>query len=623
MKSDNLFVIILLTLMMAMMAACQADLPDPTARAATTTPTTIEKTVPSAPTDTAVLPTAGTKPAEEIFSYPMITERQCELFVPAGDVFGETIQCGYVIVPADRANPESKEIQLAYVILKATGNNPQPDPIIHVSGGPGLSATTRSTIVELALRYTPMRERRDIILYDQRGVGHSQPTFECTDFIKDADAVQSTFDSYNACQEGLRKAGYPAETFTTAVSATDLLDVMKALEYPSYNLYGISYGSRLLMSFIHHYPDEALVRSIILDSVDTLPEDLGTEYRTATHLLQKDLFESVFNACTEDPACAEVYPDLRSRFDVLAGQLNETPLILDEFTTIDGDTLFQYFFPYNFAVQNIPFQPRLITELEQGITTTLDLIRLGQIPEPETRTTFLPPEPPVVGDLLDLYLNCDDGSASDEVGQMTQMRSLWDAEPEIVAAFLNQSCDPETAAAAIEITDQNPSVFNHIISRFVPDDVQGLTPGINSKLNCTEQYPFHEDFSEIEANLQEAQLPDFYIEKTISEMLSTAEGCDAWQDALTAPTPQIYGGYPVLVLQGQFDSLTPPAWAETAVSAIPKAEYVLVPNAWHSIMGNNGPCPTNITQQFLTNPDADIDTACTEGMKVQFLLPLE
>ena len=48
---------------------------------------------------------------------------------------------------------------------------------------------------------------------------------------------------------------------------------MKALEYPSYNLYGISYGSRLLMSFIHHYPDEALVRSIILDSVDTPPED--------------------------------------------------------------------------------------------------------------------------------------------------------------------------------------------------------------------------------------------------------------------------------------------------------------------------------------------------------------
>jgi hypothetical protein len=228
---------------MAIMAACQADLPNPTTRAVTTTPTIIEEALPSAPTDIAVLPAEGTKPVKQIFSYPRITERQCELFVPAGDVFGETIQCGYLIVPADRANPESKEIQIAYVILKATGDNPQPDPIIHISGGPGISATARSTIVELALRYAPMRERRDIILYDQRGVGHSQPKFECGAFIQDVEAVQSTFDSYNACQKGLRKACYPAESFATAVSAADLLDLMQALGYPTYNLYGISYGS--------------------------------------------------------------------------------------------------------------------------------------------------------------------------------------------------------------------------------------------------------------------------------------------------------------------------------------------------------------------------------------------
>jgi pimeloyl-ACP methyl ester carboxylesterase len=374
---------------------------------------------------------------------------------------------------------------------------------------------------------------------------------------------------------------------------------------------------------MHHFPNEPVVRSIILDSVDTLPEDVGTEYRTATHLLQKALFESVFETCAQDPSCDEAYPGLRTRLDTLANQLNQSPLVLDVYTTIDGDGIYQYLFPYNPAVQNIAFQPRLIVELEQGITTTLDMLRLGQIPEPATRTTFLPPAPPVFNDLLDLYLNCDDGSTSDQVGSMARLMDLWDAEPGSVAAFLNQACDPDTALAAIQITDQNPYIFNHIISRFVPDEVQGLTPGINRKLNCTEQYPFREDFSEIEANLQAAQLPNFYIENAISEMLSTAEGCEAWQDALTAPTSQTYGEYPVLVLQGQLDSLTSPAWAETAVSAIPQAKYVLVPNAWHSIMGNNGLCPTNITQQFLTNPDADIDTACTEGMKVQFLLPLD
>ncbi len=150
----------------------------------------------------------------------------------------------------------------------------------------------------------------------------------------------------------------------------------------------ISYGSRLLMSFMHLFPNEPLVRSIIVDSVYTLQEDVGTEYRTDTYLIQKALFESVFVECAEDLDCAETYPDLRTRFDVLARKLNQSPFTLNESTSIDGDALYSYFFPYNPQVQIIPLEPKLIAELEQGITTTADKIRQGQLPEPAGRTPF-------------------------------------------------------------------------------------------------------------------------------------------------------------------------------------------------------------------------------------------
>ncbi len=593
-----------------------------------------------APSETATTegtPVVGAVPSEEAVSEqdftldapavettvhpPALAERECDLFIPAGDVAGETILCGYLVVPAQRNDPESKDVKLAYVILKATGDNPSPDPIIHVSGGPGIASTSRTTVVEFINRYAPMRKVRDIVLYDQRGIGNSLPVMNCVDFTEadPGDDVPSVADTYSRCQEGMRNQGYPPEIFSTAVSAADLVDLMHALNYPAYNLYGISYGSRLLMSLMHDFPDEPLVRSIVLDSVDTLPEDIGTEYLTATQLLQQALFESVFDECAADPACAAAYPDLRARFSSLVEQLNQTPLTLDEYTIVDGDSLYRYTFPYNPAVQNIPYQPQLIAELEQGITTTLELIGSGGIPEQATRTSVLPPEPPIAQDLLDLYLDCE-GSLADGEDIESRLTGLWDAEPEDVADYLTEACGEATAAAAIQITDEHPRIFNYVIIRFVTDAIPGLNPDLNRKLNCTERFPFREEFADIEANLRKVQMPEFFIEETIDTIKARADGCQVWQDALTAPTPDGYGDYPTLVLNGQFDSLTPPAWAETAVAAIPQAQYVLIPNAWHSIMGNNGPCPTDITLQFLVNPDAAVDPGCTDGMKVIFVV---
>jgi pimeloyl-ACP methyl ester carboxylesterase len=105
---------------------------------------------------------------------PRIEATDCSAF-KALDVADATVQCGYLIVRENRQNPQSRTIKVAYAIVKAHGPNPQPDPVVYLTGGPG----------DNAIRWLdtwagmPMNADRDIILVDPRGVGYSQPAMQC------------------------------------------------------------------------------------------------------------------------------------------------------------------------------------------------------------------------------------------------------------------------------------------------------------------------------------------------------------------------------------------------------------------------------------------------------------
>ena len=544
------FIIIALFVFSLALAACATQVSTPAPESTTPPRTesvdpTVEPATPPAEEETAAaIGDTGTLRLEE---------RPCDLFIPAGEVEGETIQCGYAIVPALREQPDSQPVKLAYVILKATGDDPVADPIVHIAGGPGAASTSRDAVLEFIRRYAPMREDRDIILYDQRGMGRSEPFFDCTQFLGDStdfSALDNDTKLIAACQKAMDDQGYPPEAFSTPVSAADLMDLMTVLDYPEYNLYGISYGTRLLMSLMHHFPQEAPVRAVILDSVDTLPEDVGNDLTGAGQLLQQDMFESVFAACAGDETCAADYPDLRAQFDALTEQLDQNPIQLDEYTTVDGDTIYRYTFPYNGAIQNIPYQPRMLLELSQGVTTTLRMIANGEIPGPATRMAALPPEPEGVADLMDLYLGCDSPTPVDEKAP-DPMLAYWDADPETLAAFFGDICPADIAAQLTAAINETRGIFNYIIQRFSPGTTVGVNANINGKLFCTEEYPFRESFDEMKAQMAAAGMPDFYIQETIDSLTQRSAGCDAWRDAMTEPTPDEYGAYPTLILSGQ------------------------------------------------------------------------
>src|SRR5690606_25260782 len=90
--------------------------------------------------------------------------------------------CGLLVVPENYEQPEVRQIRLAVAIFRHSSGNPEPDPIIYLTGGPGGSSLKFGNSFG-ASHYAPfLLLNRDMIVFDQRGAGYSEPALECPDY---------------------------------------------------------------------------------------------------------------------------------------------------------------------------------------------------------------------------------------------------------------------------------------------------------------------------------------------------------------------------------------------------------------------------------------------------------
>ena len=117
------------------------------------------------------------------------------------EVEGETVVCGTVSVPANYDDPNGSTIDLTYGILKSTSLSPAADPVIYLHGGPGEAELTELTQT-LRNKFATLRERRDVIVFDQRGTGFSPGEVECSAVYEggyDAAAERVQNEGFEGC----------------------------------------------------------------------------------------------------------------------------------------------------------------------------------------------------------------------------------------------------------------------------------------------------------------------------------------------------------------------------------------------------------------------------------------
>lgn len=257
---------------------------------------------------------------------PRFEPSACTFTLPAG----QTPECGYLVVPEDRSNPEnSNSIRLAVAVFKTDNPNPQPDPVIYLDGGPG-GSSLETIQFSFGSIYEPFLAERDVIAFDQRGVGQSEPALDCqelTDYSYEILDDELTTDEYVegfknasiACGERLQAEGIDLAAYNTVQSAADVNDLRAVLGYEQLNLFGISYGTRLALTVMRDFPEA--VRSSIIDSVVPLQ---GSGFDDILNGLRA--YDELFAACAGDTACDTKYPNLGDVFYGLIDQLNAEPV---------------------------------------------------------------------------------------------------------------------------------------------------------------------------------------------------------------------------------------------------------------------------------------------------------
>src|SRR5512139_3527558 len=126
----------------------------------------------------------GEESSEGTYDYEVRFEpAPCEVRLPPGQL-PESVECGHLIVPEDRSRNDGRTVRLAVAVLKATGEAPTSDPFVYLSGGPGSGALEGNMQGYTAEFAAPLQSKRDLVFFDQRGTGRSQPKLDCPEYVQ-------------------------------------------------------------------------------------------------------------------------------------------------------------------------------------------------------------------------------------------------------------------------------------------------------------------------------------------------------------------------------------------------------------------------------------------------------
>jgi pimeloyl-ACP methyl ester carboxylesterase len=417
-------------------------------------------------------------------------------------------RCGALRVPLDPAAPDGPTIELFVARLAALNAEPHPDPLLLISGGPGQS--TVDMYLQLRAAFEPARRDRDLILVDQRGTGRSAEGFECPapeDLSLDTAGSDELAQLVTTCLDAL---DHDPVFYTTSVAVEDLERVRAALGIDEWNLYGVSYGTRVAQHYLRRFPEH--VRAVVLDGVVPPSLALGPDVaREAQRAL-----EQIFARCAAEVRCGEQFPNLPQMFaEVLArldsaaasGSGERPPLSAVELRTLVR------FMSYNAAT--VALLPVLIDEAHAGNYA------------------------PLAG----------------------QARTLLRNLPEALSFPMSNS------------------------------------------VVCTEDLPF------VNAEAS-AGLGDTYLGTAIVEALRSI--CARWpagaiDDGFKRP---VESSRPVLLLSGEHDPITPPAYAERAIAGgLENAVHVIGRGQGHGLIGVG--CVPRIVRSFLAAAAPnELDASC-------------
>ncbi len=251
-----------------------------------------------------------------------LVKRACDFTTESG----RTMVCYDLYVPENRARPGGRLIRLPILVFEAPERPKHDDPLLLIGGGPGAIAYTEKRFADMwkgKFKDLPWLEGRDLIVYDQRGVGGARPALECPEIDATRDDpmnLDRAKAAMIACRDRLAREGVDLIAYDTNANADDVLSIQAKFGLKSLTLWGQSYGTRVAMTVLRRNPPG--IRGAILDGA--YPPEVAGKFNMIGAFT--DTLDRVFDACTKDEECSGDYPDLKSRFQQVVEQLRARPV---------------------------------------------------------------------------------------------------------------------------------------------------------------------------------------------------------------------------------------------------------------------------------------------------------
>jgi pimeloyl-ACP methyl ester carboxylesterase len=242
--------------------------------------------------------------ASALCTAPM--QAQALAFSPCPHATG--FSCATLSVPALRSQSQLGSITL-HIERKLSGSAPSKDAVVGLAGGPGQSALPLAGYFATAM--APALHGRDLIVFDQRGTGESDP-LSCQ-ALQAPETTLGALVEKCAQQIGPTRAGY-----ATSESVADIDAIRQALGYEKLVLYGTSYGTKVALQYAETYP--STVESLVLDSV---VQPAGIE---PLDLPTLKAIEPTMNELCSQRACAGITANPIGNLAQLASRLRRKPL---------------------------------------------------------------------------------------------------------------------------------------------------------------------------------------------------------------------------------------------------------------------------------------------------------
>ncbi|WP_405982343.1 alpha/beta fold hydrolase [Streptomyces sp. NBC_00158] len=227
-------------------------------------------------------------------------------------------ECAALSVPVDWADPDGPRLDLAVARRKAADPGARVGSMVFGPGGPGDSGVER--VVSGISRFSPeVRRRFDVVSFDPRGVGGSNPVTCSGDLLAERPSpelkTQADFDATLAYNRRLRAdcralTGPVFDHLDTGQTVRDLDALRAALGERELTFHGSSYGTLLGAQYAETYPRR--VRAMVLESVMDHGVATARGFLRAGAVAAEDSFREFVKWCDGAPDCALHGRDVRA-----------------------------------------------------------------------------------------------------------------------------------------------------------------------------------------------------------------------------------------------------------------------------------------------------------------------